>query len=668
MLLDFFSSVKVEERKNIIYVLEVSGEVVRSLVDTTWRHPQLSKYLFTYVGKTFFSFNSFFAPDIVFIINKLISSQKYGWKTVELFNEIKEKLYKNTWLARTTKTYPTLIDTKGLNQFKLTPYPKQRSFFKQLDITLSKYGTRGYLLAGVPGSGKTFVGLATSICLHPTTTYRPTIIISPKPARETVWGESITTTLFKKGRSVWIYDTDQELVNGYDYYVFTPESVDEALVLGRLFTKAGIPYFTIVDESQKFNEMTAIRTNRVIELCTLCQTEYFLWLSGSPIKKFGSEMIPFLIAADPILFDKDTRDRFRKIWGVSPGLASEIFYNRFHDEIAFTISDVDAGKKPADYQDVLIKVPEKESHPFLISSISDEMTKYMQSRLDLYQAELEHHKTVIRRTFMAYEDTLTTPDQIAEWNLYKDRYNRDKYNEPNVTSYVKQWVRTYEKQKILPNVGLSLRAEFPASVSIVRTMTERVRGEALGRVVAKRRAECAYLVGANADLPKIISEAEAKTMIFASNKMPLQKLSEDLTKLGFMPKVLSTSVDIPAFRTDPKVNPALTTFSFLSEAVPFTMANWLIMLNKPFRQYIWEQTCARIARKGQPLTAHIRGLILDTGDLPNISTRGDMIINACRSDLRGLIGEDFSGPPAPVIDPLYDTTGRDTAVESILGL
>ena len=665
MLSDFFNIVKVEERNNITYVLNVSGEVVKDLVDTTWRHPQLGKYLFTYVGKTFFSFNSFFAPDVVFIINKLVSSGKYGWKTVELLTEVKDKLYKHTWLSRTLKTYPTLVDTAGLNQFKLAAYPKQRAFFKQLDITLSKYGTRGYLLAGVPGSGKTYVGLATSICLKPTSKYRPTIIISPKNARESVWQESITTSLFKKGRSVWVYDTDQELTNGYDYYVFTPESVDMALVLGRVLTKASISYFTIIDESQRFNEMTAIRTHRVIELCSLCPDEYFLWLSGSPIKKLGSEMIPFLIAADPVLFDKDTQARFRKIWGVSPGLASEIFYNRFHDEIAFTISDVDAGKKPADYQDILIKVPDAEAQPFLISSISDEMTKYMQDRLALYQADLDHHKTVIRRTFSAYEDTLTTPDQISEWNLYKDRYNRDKYNEPNVTSYVKQWVRNYERQKILPNVGISLRAEFPTSVSIVRTMTERVRGEALGKVVAKRRAECAYLLASHADIPSIISNAEAKTMIFASNKMPLQKLAEDLKKLGFLPKVLSTSSDIPAFRTDPKVNPALTTFSFLSESVPFLMANWLIMLNKPFRQYTWEQTCARIARKGQTRTAHIRGLVLDTGDVPNISTRGDMIINSCRSDLRGLIGEDFSGPVTSVTDPLYDANARDMVEESL---
>lgn len=665
MLRDFFNIISVEERNNITYVKNVSGEVVKELVDTTWRHPRLSKNIFTYVGKTFFSFNSFFGPDIVFMIDRIIESGTYGWKTTEVLTRVKEQIYKHTWMARTLKTYPSLIDLTGLNQFKLTPYAKQRSFFKDLDATLSKYGSRGFLLAGVPGSGKTYVGLATSICLKPTTTYRPTIVISPKPARDYVWGTSIRETLFKKSRSVWVYDTGQELVNGYDYYVFTPESADMAVALARVLVKNNIPYFTIVDESQKFNETGSIRTTRIVELCSLCVEEYFLWLSGSPIKKLGSEMIPFLTAADPILFDKDTRARFRRIWGLSPGLASEIFYNRFNDQISFTISDKDVGKKPPDYRDIIVSATLEEAHPFLITSIREEMRVYMQQRLDLYKSDMEHYKTVIRRAFSMYEDTLVTQDDIAEWHLYQDRYNRDKYNEPNVTTYVKQWVRNYEHQKIMPTLGVTLRADFPVALSITRTMLERVRGEALGKVVAKRRADCAYFLATKVDIPSLISGAAAKTMIFASNKDPIQKLSVDLTKLGFSPLVLTNDSQITAFANDPTVNPALTTFSYLSESLPFTMANLLIMLNKPFRQYTWEQTIARIARLGQTRTAYIRALVLDTGTEPNISTRGDIIINSCRTDLRGLIGEDFSGPVPAVIDPLKDLAARDLVSENL---
>lgn len=664
---NFFNRITVEEKKNIIYVMNVSGEVVKELVDTTWRHKQLSKYIFTYVGKTFFSFNSFFALDIVFMINKIISSGQYGWKTVEILTTIKEKIYHNTWLARTLKSYPTIVDLTGLNQFKLTPYAKQKAFFKSLNTTLTKYGTRGYLLAGVPGSGKTFIGLATSICLKPANYYRPTIVISPNNARDLVWGESIRTKLFKKPRSVWVYNTDQELTSGYDYYIFTPESADQAVALARVMTKAAIPFFVIVDESQRFNEMTAIRTHRIIELCTLCPSEYFLWLSGSPVKKLGSEMIPFLMAADPILFDKDTQNRFRKIWGVSPGLASEIFYNRFMEEIAFVISGTDVGKKTIDYADIPITLPAALSKPLLISSIREEMQEYMEQRLAVYASDLDRQKTIIRRSFAMYEDTLKTPDQLAEWALYKDRYNRDKYEEPNVTAYVKQWVRQYERQKIMPTLGLTLRAEFPTALSIVRTLAQRVRGEALGVVVAKRRSECAYLLAKHGDLPTLISKAKAKTLIYASNKEPLRLTALDLAKEGFSPLVLTNDQQITSFVKDPQVNPGLATFSFLSESVPLVVANLLIMLNKPFRQFTWEQTVARIARLGQENIPYVRGLVLDTGTEPNISTRGDIIINACRHDLRGLIGEDFSGPETPVDDPLKDNKAQDTVIESLNG-
>lgn len=666
MKLNFFNTISVTEKENVIYVLNVSGEIIKNLIDTTWRHPQLGKYIFTYSGKSFFSFNSFFAPDVVYMIDRIFLRNEFGWKTVQVLTTVKDLIYQNTWMSRTLKTYPSLVDTSFLREFKLTPFAKQRSFFTALDRALTKYDTRGFLLAGVPGSGKTFVGLATSLCLKPEKGYRPTIVISPNNAREMVWGKSIRTTLFKKPRTAWVYDTGQELVNGYDYYVFTPESADQALVLARIFVKAKIPYFTIVDESQRFNEMTAIRTHRIIELCSLCKDEYFLWLSGSPIKKLGSEMIPFLIAVDGKRFDKDTQMRFKRIWGVSPGLASEIFYHRFGEEIAFVISDTDVKKGKPDYQDVLIKLPAAEAHPFLISSIREEMNTYMAGRLEIYQNELQTYETIIRRSFAQYEDTLTTDDQRAEWALYKDRYNRDKYDEPNVTTYVKTWCRNYERQKIIPALGVSLRNAFPEARSITKSMINRVRGEALGRVVAKRRAECAYALGAHADLPKIIETAKAKTLIYASNVEPLEKTVKDLETAGFSPLFLVDTAKIRAFKENPKINPGLATFSFLSESVPLIEANTLIMLNPPFRQFTWEQTVARVLRIGQTQQVHIRGLLLDTGDVPNISTRGDEIINSCRADLRGLIGEDFSGSVEQINDPLKDTAARDPVPESLI--
>lgn len=666
MRLNFFNQIHVEERDNIIYVLNVSGEIIKHLIDTTWRHPQLGKYIFTYSGKSFFSFNSFFAPDVVYMIDILLLRNEYGWKTTQVLTTIKDLIYQKTWMAQTLKTYPSLVDLSFLREFKLTPYAKQKSFFASLDKTLSRFSTRGYLLAGVPGSGKTYVGLATSLCLNPTTEYRPTIIISPNPAKELVWGKSIRETLFKRPRKVWVYNTGQDLVNGYDYYVFTPESADEALVLGRIFTKHDIPFFVIVDESQRFNEMTAIRTHRIIELCTLCPSQYFLWLSGSPIKKLGSEMIPFLKAADQKRFDKDTEMRFKRIWGVSAGLASEIFHHRFGEEIAFVISDTDVKKGKPDYKDIPIKLPDAEAKVFLISSIREEMRDYMEKRLMLYESELSRYELIIKKSFSDYEDTLTTDDQKAEWNLYKDRYNRDKYDEPNVTTYVKTWCRNYERQNILPTLSASLRVAFPEARSITKTMLARVRGEALGKVVAKRRSECAYLLGKHADLPAIVSGAKAKTLIYASNVLPLEKTRDDFIKDGYHALFMTNAAEIAQFKTTREINPGLATFSFLSESVPLIEANTLIMLNPPFRQAVWEQTVARVLRIGQTNQVVIRGLLLDTGTEPNISTRGSDIINSCRADLRGLIGEDFSGPVTPVVDPLMDKTARDDVQESLL--
>ena len=84
--------------------------------------------------------------------------------------------------------------------------------------------------------------------------------------------------------------------------------------------------------------------------------------------------------------------------------------------------------------------------------------------------------------------------------------------------------------------------------------------------------------------------------------------------------------DVQVFKKEAKVNPLITTFKTLGEAVPLTEANRIIFLNIPFRSITYEQAYGRAYRLGQDEDVDLFKVTLDTGDQPNISTRNDDIM------------------------------------------
>lgn len=80
------------------------------------------------------------------------------------------------------------------------------------------------------------------------------------------------------------------------------------------------------------------------------------------------------------------------------------------------------------------------------------------------------------------------------------------------------------------------------------------------------------------------------------------------------------------FEKDEALNPLIATYNSLSTAVPLTMADTMLMINAPFRAYIQEQAISRIHRIGADTQTSVWQAFLDTGDVPNISTRSTEIL------------------------------------------
>ena len=72
------------------------------------------------------------------------------------------------------------------------------------------------------------------------------------------------------------------------------------------------------------------------------------------------------------------------------------------------------------------------------------------------------------------------------------------------------------------------------------------------------------------------------------------------------------------------------------------MANNLIMLNSPFRYHEQEQAISRCLRLGQDKTVTVYRVFLNTGKVPNLSTRSEDINEWSRQQVDAIIGIDSS--------------------------
>jgi hypothetical protein len=86
------------------------------------------------------------------------------------------------------------------------------------------------------------------------------------------------------------------------------------------------------------------------------------------------------------------------------------------------------------------------------------------------------------------------------------------------------------------------------------------------------------------------------------------------------------------------LNPLLATYASLSTGVRLTIADTMILLNSPFRAYILEQAISRIYRLGQDSQTYVYQCILDTGEVPNISTRSADILAWSTEQVEAIMG------------------------------
>jgi Superfamily II DNA/RNA helicases, SNF2 family len=196
----------------------------------------------------------------------------------------------------------------------------------------------------------------------------------------------------------------------------------------------------------------------------------------------------------------------------------------------------------------------------------------------------------------------------------------------------------------MPLLTNDQKKEFKDAKSVVKYVDLKIRGECLGRILTKERIQCHVDMLPYIDFKAIINTIKKKTIVFTGYVKVVDAVYNQLSKEGYSPLKIYADTNseiktiVEKFRNDPNANPMIATFDSLSTAVPLTMANGIIFLNNPWRSYIKEQAVARAHRIGQDQPVYCFDVILDTGNVPNISSRSLDIMQWSKDQVDKIMG------------------------------
>ena len=320
--LSFFTGVEVkQEDKKTVRILGMKTPQFIDEIDKFWKTSRITTYMFRKVRSHQIDIHPFFTPDLYYVCKKLLGERRTRINR-HAVGQIIQQLETNTWMRSAFSTsFSSKLNYKALELFTVDPLPHQREFLKWYDEMTQRWNLSGYILAAAPGSGKTFAGVALSECLETDIT----ICIVPKNSIDNVWADTMHWA-FKKTPTYWVSSSGEPLRKGCRYYLAHYEQLEKIVEFFRTGHE-GKKINIILDESHNFNELKSQRTELFIELCRVTKSVDVLWASGTPLKAMGSEVIPILRTIDP-MFDLETEDRFKKIYGLSSSRGLDILSHR----------------------------------------------------------------------------------------------------------------------------------------------------------------------------------------------------------------------------------------------------------------------------------------------------------------------------------------------------
>lgn len=670
--LSFFTGVEVSTPDpKTIRVLGMKVPPFLYEIDKLWKTSKISNNLFRKQQSRRLDLHPFFGPDFYYVCKRLMGERRARINRPAV-QEILDQLEHNTWMKSAFGGHvEKRLDFTALRRLTVDLLKHQNEFLAYYNEVVPRWQLDGAILGAAPGSGKTITALALSECLGTDIT----VCIVPKNAVERVWADTLSW-LFKEPQAFWHSTSGEPLKKGCRYYVAHYEQLERMVEFFKDPAFKDKKINVVLDESHNLNELTSARTLLFLELCKVVRSKDTLWSSGTPIKAMGSEVIPILRSIDP-LFDQEAEERFRAIFGLSSSRALDILAHRL-GYMTFKIDKQQiVGNKVERFR---VDVSLKNGEDYTLKAISTEMSKFVKERMAYYKTNMSKYVEAYQAGLRAYERTIKTSADQKEFNDYvrTARLLHTSYD-PMIHKQEPIFCNQFEKNKILPALSKELKESFRDARSVYKYVALKVQGEALGRILGKKRTQCNVdMLGAwdkyqvtdvqtgekfETTLVDIIENSVKKTVVFTSYVEVVDRCAEIMLEQGGAPlKVYGqTNSELPQivgrFDKEQKANPLIATLQSLSTAVPLIMANTVVFLNAPFRDHEYEQACSRVDRLGQTEVVNIFDVYLDTGKEPNISTRSLDIMAWSKSQVEQMLGT--AGTSTVALEWLDSDDGRE---------
>ncbi len=649
------SGVKVVERDGIIKITNFPPIFANGLqrdLQSVYNTSKIILNIFNKVDKNEISFYSFFAPDVAFIFRRILEMNRYRRCNPRILRKVLEELEIQTWLKIPLQPVSSKINRQHLDFFTLTAMPHQEEFFDQYNNLTQQYMLNGFLLAAAPGSGKTYTSLALMRILEKDVT----IIISPKNAVFEVW-EANLTKYTKVTPKYWISARDK--AKGFDmeseYFIFHYE--DLALAMELLDKVKGRNVGIIVDECHNFTDLSSQRTDILVKFCIDSKSEDILYMSGTPLKAIGHDCIPFIKSVDRF-FTLVVEERFKALYGKSVSRAVEVLANRI-GLMSFKVEKKVV--RPDVPTPVEIPVKIVNGDRYTLTNIRDEVKVFIKERVEYYESQRVNIEQQYAKCMEIVSDKLGPDKGLKIYKLYVSQI-RQGYD-PKSMKQEAMYCNKYELKVIIPLLPANLRPIFKDIRSAIKYVDLKIQGEALGRIVGKRRMECNLAIMPHAKLEEIVDRGEKKTVIFSSYVEVANATYKYFKDLGWSPLIVYAETNsqlseiVKSFEVNEDINPLIATFQSLSTAVPLVMANQVILLDQPFRHYILDQAISRVDRLGQDTEVFVYSPLLDTDGIPNISTRSKDIMEVAKEMVAAIMNKPIIDDIASLEDLTEDLEG-----------
>lgn len=631
-------NINIVQRGNQIAIEGLPRDVYMNDLYKIWKTSKIEDYMFTRTTSSSVIFHQFFLPDVLYTLEQVVANPRRGSGfNYRVLRKVIDRIKNETWMSRVfNNNQHDILDFNQLDLLKYKPLPHQAEFFRTYNDIVPRYNLMGLMLGAVPGSGKTLASIMLSCMLKNDVT----VIISPKNAIDRVWQDTVATC-FKEPVDYWVSSMKEDPMPGKRFYIFHYEQLDRAI---EFFTKhKPVNPMVVLDESHNMNEADSLRTQRLVQLSRdVLDSKHVLWASGTPIKAIGNEAIPFLRCVDP-LFDSFAEERFRKIFGKNVSRAVDILRNRI-GFLTFKVEKTVVIKNEVTTYTKEIEIPN--GKVYTLDVIKEDMKQFVTERMNYYKSNFKKYEAQYNEGLKRHEVMIERDkNKRIQFDIYR-KYIAIIRRGFDASTMKEQamFCNKYELKEIIPFLPTGIKEEFKNARSVIKYYDLKVRGEALGRILGKKRAQCHVDMVPYCNLMEEIDNARKKTVIFTSYVEVVDKICDMLEEQGYKPLRVygTTNKDLPnivkTFGDDEDANPLVATFQSLSTAVPLVMASTAIMMNSPFRIHELEQATARVDRIGQDGSVTIVNMFLKTGTEGNISTRSGDILEWSKQAVDAILG------------------------------